>query len=137
MTANLADAVILVVEDNSDNLFIALESLRRAGAGFCDGCASGPQLFKLIAKLGQPVDLILLDLQIPIEDGYAILDRIRATPQLRDTRVVALTANVMPDELAQARAAGFDGLIGKPISRRRFTQQIARALTGEAVWEPR
>ena len=137
MTANLADAIILVVEDNSDNLFIALESLRRAGAGFSDGCASGPQLFNLIAKLGQPVDLILLDLQIPIEDGYAILDRIRATPQLRNTQVVALTANVMPDDLSQARAAGFDGLIGKPISRRRFAQQIARALTGEAVWEPR
>jgi two-component system, cell cycle response regulator DivK len=137
MSANLTDAVILVVEDNSDNLFIALESLRRVGAGYCNGCASGPQLFNLIAKLGQPVDLILLDLQIPIENGYVILDRIRATPQLRYTRVVALTATVMPDDLAQARAAGFDGLIGKPISQRRFAQQIARALTGEVVWEPR
>ena len=43
----------------------------------------------------------------------------------------------MPDDLAQAPRCGFDGLIGKPISRRRFAQQIARALTGEAVWEPR
>src|SRR5215212_7722915 len=123
MIANLSDAIILVVEDNSDNLFIALESLRRAGAGYCNGCAAGPQLFNMIAKLGQPVDLILLDLQIPIKDGYAILDRIRATPQLRYTRVVALTANVMPEDLARARAADFDGLIGKPLRQRRFAQQ--------------
>jgi two-component system cell cycle response regulator DivK len=137
MTADLADAVILVAEDNPDNLFIALESLRRAGVGYCDGCASGLQLFNLIANLGRPVDLVLLDLQIPVEDGYAILARIRSAPRLRDTRVVALTANVMPDDLAQARAAGFDGLIGKPISRRRFVLQITRALMGEGVWEPR
>jgi two-component system cell cycle response regulator DivK len=137
MAVRLADATILVVEDNPDNLFIALELLRRAGAGYYDGRASGPQLFSLIVTLERPIDLILLDLQIPVDDGYAILAQIRATPRLHDTRVVALTANIMPDDLARARAAGFDGLIGKPINRLRFAQQVAHALAGEAVWEAR
>jgi two-component system cell cycle response regulator DivK len=137
MAVLLADAAILVVEDNPDNLFIALELLRRAGAGYYDGRASGSQLFSLIATLDRPIDLILLDLQLPVDDGYAILAQIHTTPGLQDTRVVALTANIMPDDLARARAAGFEGLIGKPINRRRFAQQVMCALAGEAVWEAR
>jgi two-component system cell cycle response regulator DivK len=137
MAASLADAAILIVEDNPDNLFIALELLRRSGAGYCEGRASGPQLFSLIAALDRAIDLILVDLQLPVDDGYAILAQIRATPHLQDTRVVALTANIMPDDLARARAAGFDGLIGKPIVRRRFAQQVTDALAGRGVWEAR
>ncbi len=137
MAPSLADAAILVVEDNADNLFIALELLRRAGVAYCGGCASGPQLFERIAALGRRIDLILLDLQIPVENGYTILERIRALPHLRDTRVVALTANVLPHDVARARAAGFDGLIGKPVNRRRFAGQVGRALAGEELWEAR
>jgi two-component system, cell cycle response regulator DivK len=137
MAPSLADAAILVVEDNADSLFIALELLRRAGVGYCSGCASGTQLFERIAELGRQIDLILLDLQIPVENGYTILERIRALPHLPDTRVVALTANVLPHDVARARAAGFDGLIGKPINGRRFVEQIGRALAGEEIWEAR
>lgn len=137
MAPSLAHAVILAVEDNPDSLFIALELLRRAGVGYCDGCASGRRLFSLLPALGRRPDLVLLDLQIPVEDGYTILERIRALPDLRDTRVVALTANVMPHDVARARAAGFDGLIGKPISRRRFAEQVGRALAGGEIWEAR
>lgn len=137
MATSLAEAAVLVVEDNPDNLFIALELLRRAGVGYCAGRASGSQLFSLIATLGRPIALILLDLQLPVVDGYAILKQIRAIPDLRDTQVVALTANVMSDDIAQARAAGFSGLIGKPVNRRRFAQQIALILAGQAVWEVR
>lgn len=138
MATSLADATILIVEDNADNLFIGIELLRRAGAHFCDGRASGQQLFKLIEALGdRPIDVILLDLQIPREDGYAILKRIRDAPSLAQARVVALTANVMAHDVERARQAGFDGFIGKPLSKNRFPQQINRILQGESVWEPR
>jgi two-component system cell cycle response regulator DivK len=132
-------AVVLLVEDNPDNLFIALELLRtKLRVKACYGKASGQQLFALLETLpGTPIDLILLDIQLPREDGYALLQRIRATPQIAQTLVVALTANVMADDVARARAAGFDGFIGKPISAQRFPQQIARILAGEDVWEAR
>jgi two-component system cell cycle response regulator DivK len=83
------------------------------------------------------VDLILLDIQLPHEDGYMVLEGIRAIPRLQQTSVVAVTANVLPQDVARAREAGFDGFIGKPIDADRFPEQIKRVLRGEAVWEPR
>ena len=139
MPPDLHQATVLVVEDNPDNLFIALEILRaKVRVRSCAGAATGRQLFALIeAGLEPPVDIILLDLQLPQEDGYTVLQRVREQPQLAATRVVAMTANVMVADVERARAAGFDGFIGKPIDQRRFPTQLARILQGEAVWEPR
>ena len=82
------------------------------------------------------VDLILLDIQIPGEDGYQVLRQIRATPALAEIKIVAVTANVMTSDLERTQAAGFDGFIGKPLKIKRFPEQIRRILAGEAVWEP-
>jgi len=132
-------AQVLVVEDNADNLFIATDLLQLVlKVRYCNARASGRQLFKLLESMPtlQP-DLILLDIQIPHEDGYTVLQQIRKHPRLQDTVVVAVTANFMPQDVERARAAGFNGFIGKPISSRRFPQQIERVLAGDAVWEPR
>ncbi len=139
MSLSAHDATVLVVEDNPDNLFIVMDLLRDVlEVRVCEGRAAGWQLFKLLRD--QPAlqpDLILLDLQIPGEDGYGVLERIRATPALKQITVVAVTANVMPQDVARAQSVGFDGFIGKPISSRRFPQQIERILAGKSVWEPR
>jgi two-component system cell cycle response regulator DivK len=137
MAVPINEAVVLIAEDNPDNMFIAIELLRRAGVRYCNGRASGRQLFKVIASQDRRIDLILLDIHIPHEDGYVILKQIRETSNLRDTLVVAFTANVMVEDVERARVAGFDGFIGKPISHTRFPQQITRILQGEDVWEPR
>ena len=133
------EATILVVEDNPDNLFIVLEILRaKLRVRYSAGAATGQQLFALLETLPeQPVDMILLALQLPHEDGYIVLKRIRTLARLAATQVVAMTANVMVDDVERARAAGFDGFLGKPIDLRRFPLQICRILRGEAVWEPR
>ena len=137
MPIPLRDAIVLMAEDHPDNLFVAVELLRRAGVRSCHGYVSGRELFTAIDRMDEPIHLILLDIRMPQEDGYTILKQIRAAPRLADTRVVALTANVMPDDVEKAREAGFDGFIGKPINHKRFAQQIARILAGEMVWEPR
>jgi two-component system, cell cycle response regulator DivK len=130
---------VLVVEDNADNLFIVTDLLQAVlKVRYCNGRASGRQLFKLLES--SPTlrpNLILLDIQIPHEDGYTVLQQIRRHPHLQETVVVAVTANILPQDEERARAAGFDGFIGKPISARHFPQQIERILAGEAVWEPR
>jgi two-component system cell cycle response regulator DivK len=130
---------VLVVDDNADTMFITLELLRtKAKVSYCNGRPSGKQLFELIEMLPErPIDVILLDLQLAREDGYTLLRQIRALPRLAGTRVVAFTANVMAEDVEQARAAGFDGFLGKPIDRRHFPEQIRRIIRGEAVWEPR
>ncbi|NNJ13321.1 response regulator [Chloroflexales bacterium ZM16-3] len=137
--AELRDASVIVVEDNADNLYILMDILKEdVGVTHCNACTSGRQLFTLLEMLPETnIDLILLDIQIPYEDGYTVLHQIRGTPRLHQTTVVAVTANVMPQDVVRARTAGFDGFIGKPIDSDRFPSQIRRILGGESVWEPR
>jgi two-component system cell cycle response regulator DivK len=130
------EAFVLVIEDDPDNLLVATDLLRLAGVQHISAQASGWQGLKMAESLPR-VDLILLDIQLPYEDGYAILEHIRAHPKLCNTCVVAVTANVLPQDEAQARAAGFDGFIGKPLFFDRFPQQIQSLLQGEQVWMAR
>lgn len=139
MACDPTAATVIVVEDNPDNLFIVMDLLKEeVRVRYLNSRASGHQLFKLIAS--QPaleVDLIVLDIQIPHEDGYAVLKQIRSHPRLQQTKVVAVTANVLPDDVQRAHASGFNGFIGKPIDSDRFPAQIERILRDEPVWEPR
>ncbi len=130
------EAYVLVIEDDPNNLLVATDLLRMIGVKYVNSRASGGQGVKLAETL-QRVDLILLDIQLPYEDGYAVLERLRANPKFKHTRIVAMTANVLPQDEARARSAGFDGFIGKPLDFDRFPQQIQAILDGEQVWMPR
>jgi two-component system, cell cycle response regulator DivK len=130
------EAHVLVVEDNPDNLMVVTDLLRMIGVKYVNSRASGRQGIKLAETMPR-VDLILLDIQLPHEDGYAVLKNIRAHPKLQDTLVVAVTANVLPQDEARARTAGFDGFIGKPLDFDLFPQQIKAILEGEDVWKAR
>ena len=127
------EAYILVIEDDPNDLMVTTDFLRMLGVKYINARASGWQGLKLAESLPR-VDLILLDIQLPHEDGYAVLGRIRAHPKFRNTRVVAMTANVLPRDKARARKAGFDGFIEKPLDFDRFPQQIKALLQGEDVW---
>src|SRR3954470_3733813 len=94
-----ADAYVLVIEDDPNNLMVATDFLQILGVKYVNARASGWQGLKLAESLPQ-LDLILLDIQLPHEDGYAILQRIRASPKLKDTCVIAVTANVVPQDEA-------------------------------------
>jgi two-component system, cell cycle response regulator DivK len=130
------NAYVLIVEDDPNNLMIITEFLRMVGVKYLNSRASGRQALKLAETLPQ-LDLILLDIQLPHEDGYVVLERIRANPKFNQTRVVAVTANVLPQDEARARAAGFDGFIGKPLDIKRFPEQIQAVLQGLPVWMSR
>ncbi len=122
-------ATILIVEDSPDNmkLFRTLLTLRQHAV---TGLASGEGLLSAIEQ-AQPA-LVLMDIQLPGKDGFALLEEIRASPH-RALRVVALTAHAMDGDRERALAAGFDGYITKPIDIRLFPEQVARALGGEVV----
>jgi len=127
------EAHVLVIEDDANNLMVTTDLLHMIGVKYFNARASGWQGLKLAESMAR-VDLILLDIQLPGEDGYMILKKIRASPKLAATRVVAVTANVLPQDEARARAAGFDGFIGKPLDFDRFPEQIRAILDGEVVW---
>jgi two-component system cell cycle response regulator DivK len=117
-------ATILIVEDSPDNmkLFTTLLTLRQHTV---IPLTSGEGLLDLI-ETARP-DLILMDIQLPGKDGFALVREIRASPHAR-ARVVALTAHAMSGDRERAIGAGFDGYITKPIDIRAFPDQVAHEL---------
>jgi two-component system cell cycle response regulator DivK len=130
------EAYVLVIEDDPNNLMIVTDLLHMLGVKYVNARASGRMGLKLAETLSR-LDLILLDIQLPYENGYTVLEQIRLHPKLRDTRVIAVTSNVLPQDEAKARLAGFDGFIGKPLDFDRFPQQILAVLEGQTVWSAR
>lgn len=134
------DPHVVIVEDNQDSLIIMLKLLARSGIVDCRWYPSGRAVVAFVKAMSQgrtrrPPDLILLDIGLPHEDGYAVLQDLRADAVLHHTPVVAVTASASPEEMKRAREAGFDGFIGKPIDPVRFPGQIQRILAGESLWE--
>jgi two-component system cell cycle response regulator DivK len=128
------DAHVLVVEDNVPNFVLIARMLAYMGVQRCEWKTTGWGVVDFANTMPR-VDLILMDLRMPHEDGYDALRQVRSSPRLRDTLVVAVTAHGSREELARARAAGFDGFLNKPLDPDAFPDQIRRVLGGESVWE--
>jgi len=128
------EAYVLVVEDNMRNFVLIARLLAHMGVQRCEWKTSGWQVAQFADTLPR-VDLILMDIHLPYEDGYQALQKVRASPRLRNTLIVAVTADASEEQMRRARAAGFDGFLGKPIDPDRFPDQIRRILNGEGVWE--
>jgi CheY-like chemotaxis protein len=69
-------------------------------------------------------------------DGFEVLKQLRANAVFSASRIVALTASVMNEEVQMLRDAGFDGVIGKPVDRVAFPDLLERIVRGEKVWRP-
>jgi two-component system cell cycle response regulator DivK len=134
MSIHPKDATILVVEDNVQNFMLVTRLLAFLGVKDCEWKASGWQVLEFAETLPH-IDLILMDIFLPEEDGYQVLDRLRGHPRFKDTLIIALTADVTAENMKHARSAGFDGFIGKPINPDRFPDQVRSVLQGEDIWE--
>ncbi|HKZ68743.1 MAG TPA: response regulator [Anaerolineales bacterium] len=128
------DATVLIVEDNPSNFVLMARMLAYMGVQRCEWKTSGWQVVEFADTLPQ-VDLILMDIRLPYEDGYAALKKLREHPRLANTMVVAVTAEANVEQMAKARTAGFDGFLGKPLDPDKFPDQIRRMLRSEPVWE--
>lgn len=127
------DATVLVVEDNVSNFVLIARMLGYMGI-HCEWKTSGYEVVEYADTLPR-LDLILMDIRLPYEDGYGALYKIRKSLNLSDTMVVAVTAEAGVQEMNKAREAGFDGFIGKPLDPDKFPEQIKRILEAEEVWE--
>ena len=127
------DACVLVVEDNLKNFVLVARLLAYLGVKDCQWKASGWQVLEFADSMPR-VDLVLLDIHIPDEDGYMVIQRLRGDPRFRDTYIVAVTADASQESLMRAKSAGFDGFIGKPINPDEFPQQIRIILEGQPIW---
>ena len=128
-----ADAYVLIVEDNIQNFVLVARLMAFLGVKQCQWKASGWQVLEFADSMPQ-VDLILMDIHLPYEDGFEAMAHLRAEPRFRHTLIVAVTADANESTLNRARATGFDGFIGKPLDPDRFPDQVRRILSGEPVW---
>jgi len=135
MTVDLKDTHVLIVEDNVRNYALLARLLSFMGVKQCEWKRSGWHVLEFAQDAMPRVDLILLDIHLPEEDGYEVLARLREDGRFRDTRVVAVTADVSNTNLKRAQTAGFDGFLAKPINVDLFPDQIRRILQGESVWD--
>jgi len=113
---------VLLVEDNEVNRYLVRFVLEKGGFRVLTA-ENGREAIEL-ARLHQP-DLILMDIQMPVMDGYEATVQLKADTQLQAIPVVALTAHAMPHEREQAMTAGCAGHIEKPIDTRTFNSQVS------------
>lgn len=115
---------IMVVDDVATNRMVAASLLRRLGAEIVEA-KSGREAIALLEKA--PVDIVLLDIAMPEMDGFETLRLMRAGPG-RNIPVVAQTAGATPEQRREIEAAGFDGLLPKPILPENIGPALARHL---------
>ncbi len=127
------DATVLVVEDNVSNFVLIARMLGYLGI-HCEWKTSGYEVVEYADTLPR-LDLILMDIRLPYEDGYGAQKKIRAAERFRAVPIVAVTAEASPEQMNKAKESGFDGFLGKPLDPDRFPDQIRRILNGEQVWE--
>ncbi len=124
----------LAVEDDAGGMAIIGVMMRYLGMKSYMN-TTGDGVIELARAMRPAPNIILLDINLPKTTGYELLKKIRADEKLKNVLVVAVTAQDADSEIPKCMAAGFDGFIGKPISRSRFPRQLRRILSGEPVWE--
>src|SRR5512138_1025338 len=116
---------ILLIEDNEQNRYLTTFLLEKRGYTVVPA-ENGPLGIDLALK--QTFDLILLDIQLPVMDGYQVARSLKDNPAVRSIPIVAITSYAMAGDREKALAAGCDGYIEKPINPETFVSEIERFL---------
>ncbi|WP_337072402.1 ATP-binding protein [Aeromonas veronii] len=103
---------VLLVEDNPLNQQLVIRQLGQLKLN-CELAEHGQQALEMVAQY--PYDLVLCDCQMPVMDGYEFTRRVRAGEDKKRLLIIAMTANVMPEQAERCFAAGMDDLLGKPV----------------------
>ena len=118
--------LILVVEDQEDNRRIIRDMLSALDYELAEA-ENGVEALAAVAK--QKPDLILMDIQMPIMDGYETTRRIKADPATKGIPIIAVTSYALSGDEQKARDAGCDDYVPKPYSPRQLLAKIRQYLT--------
>ncbi|MES2918627.1 MAG: ATP-binding protein [Pseudomonadota bacterium] len=122
---DLRGARVLLVEDNAVNQLVARKLMEQFGLAVSVADNGREALERL---QGEHFDCVLMDVQMPVMDGFETTRVIRATPALADTCVVAMTANASREDRERCRQAGMDDFLAKPVRMDRFFEVLGRVL---------
>ncbi|HEY7246326.1 MAG TPA: response regulator [Xanthobacteraceae bacterium] len=121
---------ILYVEDNEDNIYMLKSRLTRAGHTVIIAI-DGAQGVALAAS--EKPDLVLMDLGLPVLDGWEATRRIKGTPETSGIPIIALTAHAMAGDQEKALAAGCDDFDTKPVELSRLLGKIRALVPGASA----
>jgi len=116
---------VLIVEDQEDNRAILRDLLTNAGYDFIE--ATNGEEGVALAESERP-DLILMDIQLPVMDGYEATRRIKGNAALRSIPIIAVTSYALSGDEAKAQNAGCDAYVAKPFSPRQLLAKIREYL---------
>lgn len=120
----------LIIDDQTSNIEVLALLLEQEGVS----SSSITRKHDVIPALDDllPLAVIFLDLEMPNGDYYSLLHELKADQRLAGVPIVAYTVHV--SEIDEARLAGFDHFLGKPLQMQEFPEQLRRILGGEPVW---
>jgi two-component system cell cycle response regulator DivK len=116
---------ILIVEDQADNRRILHDLLSTAGYDIIIA-ENGQEALEIVPR--ERPDLILMDIQLPILDGYEATRRIKADPILRAIPIIVITSYALSGDESKAKAAGCDAYVAKPFSPRALLAKVREFL---------
>ena len=117
---------VLIAEDNAVNRELLRELLELRGCTVLEAC-DGQEALQMIEQI-RP-ELLLLDIGMPVMDGFAVIRKIRENPGLATLPVVAVTAYAMRGDEERILSSGFDGYLSKPLNPSSLAQELERVLT--------
>jgi two-component system, cell cycle response regulator DivK len=116
---------VLIVEDQEDNRKILRDLLSNAGYDLIEATTGEEGVALALSK--RP-NLILMDIQLPVMDGYEATRRIKSNPELKSIPVIAVTSYALSGDEAKARAVGCDAYVTKPFSPRQLLAKVREYL---------
>jgi len=117
---------ILIAEDNAVNRELLRELLEMRGHTVTEAC-DGEEALRMIEQT-QP-DLLLLDIGMPLLDGFGVVQQIRENPRFGSLPVVAVTAYAMQGDREKILSSKFDGYLSKPVNARSLGEELDRLLS--------
>lgn len=129
------DCLLCVEDDSSNRLVMKLLVEKTLNVKYYAIFEDSADFLPRVRNLPVRPDIVLLDIHVSPFNGFQMLQMIREDSVYFDTKVVALTASVMNEEVARLRKSGFDGAIGKPITLFTFPVVIERIMNGESIWQ--
>jgi CheY-like chemotaxis protein len=117
---------VLIAEDNAVNRELLRELLEARGYAVLEAC-DGQEALQLIEQT-QP-DILLLDIGMPVLDGFGVIRKIRENPCLATMPVLAITAYAMQGDREKVMESGFNGYLSKPVNARALAEELERLLS--------
>jgi CheY-like chemotaxis protein len=132
---NCQQPIVVYVEDDEASIIVMKAIVERVmKLNTLHVLQNRADFVQQVKQLEVTPDIFLFDIQMKPYDGFELLSMLRNDLQFNNSKVVALTASVMSEEVARLKRRGFDGAIAKPLNIEAFPDLIARIMDGESVW---